>query len=130
MNLNQITIPSKDLNISIPFYQKLGLVLIVESRPKYARFICPDGNSTFSIHYYENMGKDSKTSIYFECKNLDEKVDDLVRQGVVFEQMPIDQDWLWREARLKDPDGNQLVLYFAGENRLNPPWRIKNLEWD
>jgi hypothetical protein len=36
-----------------------------------------------------------------------------------------DQTWLWREARLKDPDGNQLILYSAGKNRKDPPWKIK-----
>ncbi|MEM7380928.1 MAG: VOC family protein, partial [Bacteroidota bacterium] len=40
------------------------------------------------------------------------------------EELPRDQSWLWREARLKDPDGNTLILYHAGENRKNPPWRI------
>lgn len=49
MNLNQVTIPSLDLSKSVPFYQQLGLKLIVESQPHYARFECPDGNSTFSI---------------------------------------------------------------------------------
>ena len=48
MNLNQITIPSLDLEKAIPFYEKLGLNLIVKSLPDYARFECPDGNSTFS----------------------------------------------------------------------------------
>ena len=27
-------------------------------------------------------------------------------------------------AYLRDPDGNRLCLYFAGENRVNPPWRV------
>jgi len=47
MNLNQITVPSLDLKKSIPFYQKLGLELIVAAAPHYARFVCPDGSSTF-----------------------------------------------------------------------------------
>ena len=38
--------------------------------------------------------------------------------------LPTDQPWLWREAYLNDPDGNPLCLYHAGENRLNPPWRL------
>ena len=38
--------------------------------------------------------------------------------------MPSDKRWLWREARLKDPDNNQLILYFVGGIGLNPPWRI------
>ncbi|MFT5618766.1 MAG: catechol 2,3-dioxygenase-like lactoylglutathione lyase family enzyme, partial [Arenicella sp.] len=53
MNLNQITIPSLDLEKSIPFYEKLGLKLIVKSLPNYARFECSDGGSTFSIHKVE-----------------------------------------------------------------------------
>jgi len=62
--------------------------------------------------------------VYFECDQLDEQVKQLQSQGIVFTQLPTDQSWLWREARLKDPDGNQLILYYAGENRKNPPWRI------
>ncbi|MGB0788863.1 MAG: VOC family protein, partial [Marinirhabdus sp.] len=41
MNLNQISAPSADLKKSIPFYEKLGLKLIVKSLPHYARFECP-----------------------------------------------------------------------------------------
>jgi len=32
---------------------------------------------------------------------------------------------LWREAELFDPGGNRILLYFAGQNRINPPWRIR-----
>ena len=124
MNLNQITIPSLDLTISVPFYQKLGLKLIVESIPNYARFECPEGNSTFSIHKTESLAKGEGIHIYFECKNLDEHVYNLKNNGIEFEQEPTDQVWMWREARLKDPDGNQLILFFGGEYRVNPPWRI------
>ncbi len=128
MNLNQITIPSLDLTKSIPFYEKLGLNLIVKSLPHYARFECPDGNSTFSIHQTENVPKGNGIWIYFECDNLDEYVNELINKGIKFDEHPTDQIWLWREARLKDVDGNQLILYSGGENRLNPPWRIENLK--
>jgi catechol 2,3-dioxygenase-like lactoylglutathione lyase family enzyme len=57
MNLNQITVPSLDLTKSIPFYEKFGLKLIVKSLPHYARFECPSGNSTFSIHQVEELPK-------------------------------------------------------------------------
>lgn len=124
MNLNQVTIPSSDIQKSIAFYRTLGLKLIVES-PHYARFLCPDGNATFSVHLVEELPKGVGISVYFECENLDEKVEQLVQKGLVFEQLPKDQTWLWREAYLKDPDGNQLILFFAGENRVNPPWRIR-----
>lgn len=55
MNLNQITVPALDLNRSISFYQALGLKLIVKALPDYARFECPDGSSTFSLHRVDNL---------------------------------------------------------------------------
>ena len=125
MNLNQITIPSLDLAKSIPFYEKLGLKLIVEALPHYARFECPDGQSTFSIHFVESLPQGDGIYVYFECENLDDYVKELMDKEIVFEEQPADQRWLWREARLKDLDGNQLILFYGGENRLNPPWRIK-----
>jgi len=126
MNLNQITVPSLDLSISVPFYQKLGLKLIVKAMPHYARFECPDGVSGFSIHQVKSLPQGEGIYVYFECKNLDHEVQSLQMKGISFELEPVDQPWLWREARLKDPDGNQLILYYAGENRLNPPWKIEN----
>jgi catechol 2,3-dioxygenase-like lactoylglutathione lyase family enzyme len=125
MNLNQITIPALALPKSIQFYQALGLKLIVESLPHYARFECKEGNSTFSIHKVEQLPKGEGIWIYFECENLDEYVSELSNKGFEFEELPNDKNWLWREARLKDPDNNQLILYYAGSNRLNPPWKIK-----
>lgn len=124
MNLNQITVPSLDLTKSIPFYETLGLELIVKSLPHYARFVCPDGNSTFSLHHTDELPNGVGVFVYFECDSLDEHVNLLKQQGITFELDPTDQPWLWREARLKDLDGNQIILYQAGENRLDPPWRI------
>ncbi|WP_053991547.1 VOC family protein [Mangrovimonas sp. TPBH4] len=126
MDLNQITVPSLDISQSIPFYEKLGLKLIVKSLPHYARFECPNGNSTFSIHQTDSLPKGEGIYVYFECKDLDKRVKALKHKGITFDQEPTDQTWLWREAKLKDVDGNQLILFYAGENRLNPPWRIKN----
>ena len=125
MNLNQITLPVLDIEKSIEFYQKLGLKLIVHSAAHYARFQCPKGGSTFSLHQSDVKNQDNGIWIYFEIENLDQRVNDLSKQGFIFEELPNDKPWLWREARLKDLDGNQLILYFAGENRINPPWKIK-----
>lgn len=124
MNLNQITVPVTHLETSINFYEKLGLHLIVRSLPHYARFECPEGTSTFSLHLADPPLDNSGVWIYFEIDNLDERVKDLSAKGIVFEEPPADKPWLWREARLKDPDGNQLILYYAGDNRKNPPWRL------
>lgn len=124
LNLNQITISVKDVERSIEFYQKLGLKLIVKALPNYARFECLSGDTTFSLHQ-SNEKIDDSTWIYFETETLDEDVKKLTDAGIEFETLPTDQSWLWREARLKDPDGNQLILYYAGKNRKDPPWKIK-----
>ncbi len=125
MNLNQITVPSLDVSVSIDFYKKLGLHLIVEALPHYARFECADGDATFSIHLVEKLPDGEGVYVYFETEELDQEVNQLINEGVQFDQLPTDQRWLWREARLKDPDGNQIILYFAGDNRKNPPWRLE-----
>lgn len=128
MNLNQVTIPSLDVSKSMLFYQKLGLELIVHSYDHYARFVCPEGNATFSIHRVDKLPEGQGVWIYFECEDLQNKITELISLGVQFEQLPVDQPWLWTEARLKDPDGNQIILYFAGENRINPPWALKKVK--
>ena len=124
MNLNQITVPSLDVAKSIQFYQTLGLRLIVHTHARYARFECPEGEATFSIHQVEELPQGNGVIIYFESAQLDEQVTRLQGEGITFEELPKDQGWLWREARLKDPDQNQLILFQAGENRKNPPWRL------
>lgn len=124
MNLNQITVPSRDLEKSIPFYEKLGLKLIVKALPHYARFECPDGDATFSIHQTEKLPSGDGIYVYFECIDLDKYVDELLSKGIEIDELPNDKPWLWREARLKDLDGNQIILYYAGKNRKHPPWKI------
>lgn len=129
MNLNQVTIPSVDIPTSIVFYKKLGLKLIVHTHNAYARFECPDGDTTFSIHQVDVLPEGPGVIVYFEVDDVDQKVNELQRlrlhgDETKFDLLPIDQSWLWREARLKDPDGNQIIMYFAGDNRKNPPWRI------
>jgi len=124
MNLNQVTVPSSNVEKSMEFYKTLGLKLIVEALPGYVRFECPTGDATFSIHKIEDIMKGEGVMVYFEQENLDDYVKDMIRKGIVFDEMPEDRTWLWREARLKDPDGNKLIIYHAGDNRRNPPWRI------
>jgi len=124
LNLNQITIPSNDVARSADFYLRLGLRLIVDSIPRYCRFECPEGDATFSIHQTDEPISGSGAWIYFEIEDLDVFVDKISHQGFHMETMPEDKNWMWREARLKDPDGHQLILFHAGNNRKNPPWRL------
>ncbi|MDG5492562.1 VOC family protein [Psychroserpens sp. SPM9] len=127
MNLNQITIPSLDVEKATTFYKTLGLKLIVDALPRYVRFECPDGTTTFSIHKVDTLPKDGhRITVYFEDEHLDDLVEQLQQKGIIFTSEPEDKDWLWREAHLKDLDGNPIILYKAGNNRTNPPWRIQD----
>ncbi|MDH3647078.1 MAG: VOC family protein [Gammaproteobacteria bacterium] len=124
MDLNQITLPTADLPRAVAFYKSLGLHQIVAS-DHYARFELPQGQATLSLHVVAVVVP-SQSLIYFECNRLDEKVRKLEAAGIVFDDPPADKRWLWREARLSDPDGNSLCLYHAGENRKHPPWRLED----
>jgi predicted enzyme related to lactoylglutathione lyase len=123
MELNQVTLPAIDVGVSVAFYRRMGFELIVDT-PHYARFKSTVGDATFSVHAVDAMAESSKTIVYFECSLLDERVAALKARGLQFAQEPRDEPWLWREARLVDPSGNVICLYHAGENRLNPPWRV------
>lgn len=124
MNLNQVTIPSINVKKSAAFYTTLGLRLIVDAMPRYVRFECPDGDSTLSVHKVDSLVKGAGIIIYFEVLQLDNIVNTLQQNGITFTQLPKDKSWLWREAHLLDPDDNQVILYYAGDNRKNPPWRL------
>jgi hydroxymethylpyrimidine/phosphomethylpyrimidine kinase len=120
--LNQITLPATDYAASVAFYKQMGLTQIVDSGANgYARFEAANG-VTLSIHVGD--GDAGGTTTYLESGALDAWVAYLARRGVRFDQMPRDEEWGWREARLTDPAGNRLCLYQAGEYRRYPPWRI------
>jgi predicted enzyme related to lactoylglutathione lyase len=123
VNLNQITLPAIDIERSVSFYRDMGFALIVSS-PHYARFECPDGDATFSVHAVDAPASNSGVVVYFECTDLDERIAQLQSKGFDFTKPPTDESWLWREARLTDPSGNILCLYYAGSNRKYPPWRV------
>jgi hydroxymethylpyrimidine/phosphomethylpyrimidine kinase len=122
MNLNQVTLPVTDYDASVAFYRRLGLAQIVDLPGRYARFECP-GGATLSIHLdpAPNVGG---AIIYLESSELDAWVERLQEMGMDFEAGPQDQSWGWREAHLRDPTGNRLILYRAAENRRFPPGRV------
>ena len=125
MRLNQVTLPALDVAASVAFYGTMGFELVVSSA-HYARFKSVDGDATFSVHRVPSLTEASPTVVYFENAALDETVTRLKARGLQFLEDPADKPWLWREARLADPSGNVVCLYWAGENRLDPPWRVKS----
>lgn len=124
MDFNQLTLPCTDYGRSVQFYKQLGLTQVVDSPPRYARFESESG-STFSIHLVDADLVSSGYVIYFEVADVDAKIRSLKAGGIEIESEPTDQAWLWREAYLRDPAGNLVCIYHAGNNRQFPPWRVQ-----
>ncbi|MDT8279791.1 MAG: VOC family protein [Erythrobacter sp.] len=122
MRLNQVTVGCTDYAASVQFYTSLGLTQIVDAPPRYARFETP-GGETFSIHQVDAVAAPTSV-VYFEIEELDRTVAILKSAGLRFTTDPVDESWGWREARLRDPAGNEICLYWGGQNRRFPPWRI------
>jgi catechol 2,3-dioxygenase-like lactoylglutathione lyase family enzyme len=111
---------------ALRFYRdRLGFRLIEtfkwQRRAVYARLRAPRGNSSIALHLPE--GKDAPNTrsgirLYFEVKNLEQLCARLKRAGVKFSQMPKRMPWGWKHAYLKDPEGYELSLYWAGPKRL------------
>ena len=114
--LNQVTLPLAPG--AIDFWRTLGLRQIVATEDgHYARFEAK-GGATLSLE------QDAAPTVFLECEDLDAEVARLRAAGVAFDHLPVEQPWLWREARLTDPAGNRVCLYQADENRRFPPWRL------
>ena len=114
--LNQVTLPSAAGEADCAFYARLGLRQIVATTHGYARFEAP-GGATLSLE------RGAAPTVFLECEDLDAVVAELRAAGIAVSE-PVEQDWLWREARLRDPSGNAICLFQAGENRRYPPWRL------
>lgn len=130
---------SADPERALPFYEGLGLTAIVLERDadgslRYARLTFPEGDSTLSLERGAHSppptpsgpSPSSTTTavLFFECDDLDARVAALTAAGYLFDAGPETKPWLWREARLRDPDGQAICLFRAGFYRLDPPWRI------
>jgi hydroxymethylpyrimidine/phosphomethylpyrimidine kinase len=125
LRLNQVTVTGTSYRKSVEFYRTLGLRQIVDSPENgYARFET-EGGATLSVQIDADETISATTAVYLECDDLDERVERLARSGLTFEHGPRNQPWMWREARLRDPSGNIVFLYKAGEARRFPPWRME-----
>lgn len=124
MKLNHVTLIVSDLERSKAFYLALGFVPIVDTPPRYARFRCPEGDATLSIEVTGEPPAPSRAQLFFECADVDAAAARARAAGIALTQEPTDMFYLWREARMLDPDGHDVRLYFAGDSRLDPPWRV------
>ena len=94
MRLNQVTVPCVDYEASVAFYRTLGLIQIVDSPPRYARFECPAGDggepATFSLHHVDGWQGSDDPLVYFEVDDLDAEHARLEAAGVSFLSSPKD----------------------------------------
>ena len=127
MNLNHVTIVVSDFERAKDFYKTLGLIQIVDSPPRYARFLCPDGDTTVSVEVTGEQPAQPGVELFFQRDDVDATVTALREKGLAFYQEPTDMFYQWREARLRDPDGHDIRFYSeTADYRLNPPWKIKD----
>ena len=86
--LNQVTVTGTSYERSVDFYRRIGLQQIVDSPATgYARFESA-GGATFSVQIDPEEKILATTAIYFECDDLDERVEALARRGIPFEHGP------------------------------------------
>ena len=128
LRLNQVTLGAIDFAASVLFYQRLGLTLIVDSAPRYARFEFPipkDGSepATLSLHSVEDgwTAPADWPLIYFEVDNVSAFLRDAKLEPLNLPEM---KDYLWEEADILDPSGNRIRIFNAGTARRFPPWRV------
>jgi catechol 2,3-dioxygenase-like lactoylglutathione lyase family enzyme len=108
---------------ALAFYRDhLGFRLLDEYPGGYARLLSPGGRTTIALHGLERDQRMDPAGeglrLYFEIKPLDSFCARLAAQGVRIDQMPQEMPWGWRHAYLRDPDGHQLSLYWAGQKRF------------
>ena len=125
LTFNHAMIYCKDVERGMAFYRDLmGFKLIedfrYEGKPVYARLRAPGGDGTIALHQAGPGASLASEGVrlYFEVRELDDFCRRLTQKGFYITQMPRMMPWGWRHAYLNDPDGHEISLYWAGENRM------------
>ena len=125
LTFNHAMVYVKDVERGLSFYRDLlGFKLIedfrYENKPVYARLRAPGGDGTIALHQAgpEVSVLSDGVRLYFEVRELDDFCRNLQQKGFHITQMPRMMPWGWRHAYLNDPDGHEISLYWAGENRM------------
>ncbi len=125
LTFNHAMIYVKDVGRALDFYRDwLGFRVIEDFRHEgksvYARMHAPGGDGTIALHQAgpgASVASDG-VRLYFEVRDLDGFCRSLQRRGFYFTQLPTMMPWGWRHAYLNDPEGHEISLYWAGENRM------------
>ncbi len=125
LTFNHAMVYVKDVERGLRFYRDLlGFKLIedfrYENKPVYARLRAPGGDGTIALHQAgpEVSVLSDGVRLYFEVRELDDFCRNLQQKGFHMTQLPRMMPWGWRHAYLNDPDGHEISLYWAGENRM------------
>ena len=125
LTFNHAVIYVKDVERGMRFYLDLrGFKLIedfrYEGKSVYARLRAPGGDGTIALHQAGPGASLASEGVrlYFEVRDLDDFCRKLQQKGFYITQMPRMMPWGWRHAYLNDPDGHEISLYWAGENRM------------
>jgi catechol 2,3-dioxygenase-like lactoylglutathione lyase family enzyme len=130
MRLSHVTLQASDIPRSRAFYIALGFEILVDEA-HYCRFLTRidegPGDETLSIEKHAGaIQPAAQLGLEFPTPAaLDAYAAVLRLKGVAVAEGPIDRSWLWRDARVFDPDFHEWMLFFAGKNKLDPPWRVK-----
>jgi catechol 2,3-dioxygenase-like lactoylglutathione lyase family enzyme len=122
---NHAMVYARDVQRALHFYRDLlGFKLVdefrYEDKPVYARLRAPGGDGTIALHLAgpgTSLASEG-VRLYFEIRDLDDFCRKLQAKGFYITQMPRMMPWGWRHAYLNDPDGHEISLYWAGENRM------------
>lgn len=125
LTFNHAMVYVKDVERGLSFYRDLlGFKLIedfrYEKKAVYARLRAPGGDGTIALHQAapETSVLSDAVRLYFEVRELDDFCRKLQQKGFYITQLPRMMPWGWRHAYLNDPDGHEISLYWAGENRM------------
>ena len=125
LTFNHAMLYAANVERALGFYRDLlGFTLVDEFRhegkPVYARLRAPGGDGTIALHLAgpgTSLASDG-VRLYFEIREVDDFCRKLQAKGFYITQMPRMMPWGWRHAYLNDPDGHEISLYWAGENRM------------
>jgi len=128
VSLNHAIIWVRKVSPSLKFYRDLLGFRTIESMPGYARLRSPKGGATIALHETTKGRSPEGTRqvvLYFETPDLASLCRKLQGKGVRFDQLPQRMPWGWDHAYLRDPDGHEISLFWAGSKRFRktPPMK-------
>lgn len=126
LDFNHAMLYSSDVGRAVEFYcKRLGFAMVDDFRHEghllYARLRAPSGTGSIAVHQLapgKTIPAEEGVRLYFEVRGLDEFCRVLESKGRVLDSLPKSMPWGWRHAYLHDPDGHEISLYWAGENRF------------